>query len=80
MMVKITTGVPEEDQRSSFQNATLQGAGNIAFSVSTRIEVPEEVAKRGGDAVNAFVREALELAAGASPAISFEVQSGPASA
>lgn len=42
---EIALGIPGDAQESDFMNATLQptGKGNLEFSVSVLIEVPEEI-------------------------------------
>lgn len=75
MNLKITTGVSEDDQLSSFQNATLQGAGAFAFSIATHVTVPDTVIAEGEAAVAKFVEDALVRGD-----VAFEVQIGSASA
>ena len=39
----ITTGVPGDDQESSFMNATLQSTSGLEFSVAVHIGVPGDM-------------------------------------
>lgn len=73
MTIKITQGIDEEAQESSFMNATLQGWGKVAFSISTTVKVPqsmqddpEQVARWVESALNPFD----------SGVVDFEVQIG----
>jgi hypothetical protein len=77
--VSLLLGVSEDDQRCSFENATLQGSGVSAFSVATRINIPVDVAEQGDDEVTEFIGKVLTTAIKASPALSFDVQIGPSS-
>lgn len=78
--VKTLSGVPEAEQRSNFQNATLQGAGpHIAVSIATSVTVPPEVYGLGEAAVEGYLRALLGKATiETDEALSFEVQIGPA--
>ena len=42
--IEIREGIPASEQESSFMNATLQSAGDFAFSVATHVDVPERFA------------------------------------
>ncbi len=75
--VNISLGVSEEEQEGSFQNATLQGAGDsLAFSIATRLKVPESVAAEGETAVAQYLQDALTLASRVVEGLEFEVQIG----
>lgn len=75
--VEIATGIDESEQEGSFQNATLQGVVNLfAMSIAANLEVPDEVADNGQEAVGTYVREALSRAAREVPGLSFTVQIG----
>ena len=78
--VFLRTGQDEGTQISSFQNATFQRAGeNLALSIATTIQVPDEVVAQGEAAVATWVEDALWQAASAvkGKALTFEVHVGP---
>lgn len=75
--VKIETGLSEGDQQSSFQNATLQGAGDrLAFSVATEMDIPEDVSSQGEIAVADYLREQFSKATAVVPNLRFDIQLG----
>jgi hypothetical protein len=74
--VSLLLGVSADDQRGSFQNATMQG-GAAAFSIATHIDVPVDVAAGREAAIAEYVQGTLDAAVKASPALSFDVQVGP---
>lgn len=81
MSVTINAGTDfdEDAQAGSFMNATLQSAGDaVAFSVATRVEVPEAVYALGIEAVSEFLVDTLEKAICECPMLRFQVQVGPA--
>lgn len=79
--VTVTTGVPESEQQSSFQNATLQSASDaLAFSVATDIAIPPAVAQVGEGAVADYLRDNLRIAAVAMPGLAFTIQLGKSDA
>lgn len=67
----VKLGIPEEEQESSFQNATLQGAQGIAISVATQVPFGDEETETG-------IAEKLrnDLAPLCSKGYSFEIQIG----
>lgn len=75
-MAKIETGIPEFDQEGSFMNATLQGVGNLAFSIQTEFEVPEAIFVKGEAAVAGYLAAYLAVAEAAVPGLRFTVQLG----
>lgn len=70
----VDVGVPGGDQLDSFQNATLQYAGDVAVSVACHVDVPEDVVERGAGAVGWWVGQLLS---GVDGRLSFHVQVGP---
>ncbi len=80
MTVCIQTGYSEEQQESSFMNATLQGAGAVAFSIATHITVPDDVSAQGEACVANYLRDALTAAtqAAAEYGLKFHAQVGAA--
>lgn len=77
--VSITRGIPEGEQTSSFQNATLQGAGGgIAFSIASHVKVPDSIVARGESAVADYLNDLLSRAAASADGLLFEVQVGAA--
>lgn len=74
--VTVQVGPDWDEQRSDFQNATLQESkdGTVAYSIAARLPVD------GGDvhAAAAELREKLERAVAAVPGLTFHVQVGPA--
>lgn len=75
--VNIATGIPEDEQESSFMNATLQGAGpGIAFSIATKLDIPDEIISKGEAMVATYISQTLETAAAGAPGLHFEVQLG----
>lgn len=74
--VTIRKDVEEEEQQAMFQNATLQGAADIAFSIATFVKVPSEVLTQGQDAVAEYLRKLLGEREPAN--VSYEIEIGPA--
>jgi hypothetical protein len=76
--VCVEAGIPEDDQQGSFQNATLQGAGdNLAFSIATHLDIPDEIAREGEGAVASYITEQMaRVAAAGVPGLRFTVQIG----
>lgn len=75
--VKVVTGVNEIEQERLFANATLQRAGKmIAVSIATYVEIPEEVAFAGEDAVARFLARELSAVARNAQSIEFDVRVG----
>lgn len=72
--VTIEIGPSADEQMSSFQNATLQNADAVAFSVATHVDVPQSVRDQGEQAVGDWLRELLS---GGPEGVTFEVQVGP---
>lgn len=77
-MANIEIGIPEEDQEGSFMNATLQSVGDVAFSIQTDFDIPEDVGAAGEVAVERYLAEQLAKAEAAVPGIRFTVQLGEA--
>lgn len=77
-VVTIETGVSENAQMSAFQNATLQGSDQIAFSIAAFLKVPVSVYAQGQEAVADYIRQHLQTAASAAEGLSFTVQIGAA--
>lgn len=78
--VLLRTSQDEATQVSSFQNATFQRVGeNLAISIATTIQVPDEISAQGEAAVATWVEAALWQAASAvkGKALTFEVHVGP---
>lgn len=76
--VSAEMGCAENDQSTSFMNATLQGAGNdLAISIATHIDIPEAVSVKGEQAVAQHLKDQLSSAANAYHGLSFSVQIGP---
>lgn len=73
--VNIETGISEGDQQDTFQNATLQGSDEIAFSIATFVKVPKDYSE---EQVEQFLRDVLTRVTDCAPEISFEVQIGEA--
>lgn len=76
----ITTGVPGDDQESSFMNATLQQAGDkwsIEFSVACHIGIPAGPAEHDEDALADYLRDVLERVHIVAPELNWEIQIGP---
>lgn len=78
--VDLTKNCTADEQESGFMNATLQDAGNVAFSIATHIKIPENVSSQGEDAVSSYLAELLEKASNSVEGLSFTVQTGPAEA
>ena len=77
MLLQVDEGIPGDEQESSFMNATLQSAGDLVdFSVSTSIDVPEQISAQGESAVKGYIEDVLRAACLAHPALSFQVQVG----
>jgi len=76
--VFIQTGIQEEDQQSSFQNATLQSAGMNALSIATFLEIPNCIADQGEAVIAEYAKHHLAKAADSVEGLKFEVQIGPA--
>lgn len=75
--VAMVVGPDEEEQESSFMNATLQGAGkHVAFSIATNLLVPETVVAEGLDSVVRHIRYELARATIKCSGLSFVVQVG----
>ena len=75
--VNVVTGIDEHDQELKFTNSTLQNAGKmVSFSVATYVEIPEEIAFSGEDAVAAFLAAQLSKANRNVPCLEFDVQVG----
>lgn len=75
----ITSNIPEEIQKGSFQNSTLQSVGNdIAVSIATYVCVPEHIVAKGQGAIVSFLQGELRRACLFSQALSFNVQIGKA--
>jgi hypothetical protein len=74
MPVTITVGPDAEQQLAGMQNATLQDAGPVTFSIATHVEVPTEIAAAGPERVAEFLHGALPLCR--TPVVSFDVQVG----
>lgn len=77
-VVTIETGVSEDSQMGSFENATLQGTDEIAISIAAYCRVPDSVYAQGQKAVAEHIRRCLEAAVATSEGLSFHVQIGPA--
>lgn len=76
--VKITGGICGDDQQGSFENATMQTAGDyLAFSIKTTLAVPDSVANQGEPVAARYIETVLERASGLVPGLAFEVQLGP---
>lgn len=77
-LVTVDAGTDEDQQESSFMNATLQGAGEaVVMSISTSLEVPEDVIANGEASIAKYVQKVLSIAASSCPGLSFQVQVGP---
>jgi len=82
--VKVESGISEDDQTSSFQNATLQGADvsvagsdtTVAFSIATFLVIPDFIAQKGELEVAGYIKMILSKASEVAPGLSFEVQVG----
>lgn len=77
--VNVLYHVDPEDQAGSFGNATLQGAGDLGFSVATHIELPEHVRSNQRRAAQLIGRICDRMAAAAARngvTVTFEVQVG----
>ena len=75
MTIKITQGIDEGDQETSFMNATLQGWGEVAFSIATTVKVPNSM-KDDPEKVAQWIESALNPFD--SGVVDFEVQIGKA--
>lgn len=76
--VKVTGGICGDDQQGSFENATMQTAGDyLAFSVKTTLAVPDSVANESEKAAARYIESLLDRASSLVPGLSFEVQIGP---
>jgi hypothetical protein len=77
--VDVKLGISEGDQEDSFQNATLQGAGElVAFSIATFISIPSDVAEKGEATIAAFIESTLLQATQSTGGkLKFSVQIGP---
>ncbi len=73
--VTVRTGIDEGMQECSFQNATLQGSGKVAYSIATWVKVPPDVVAGGQDAVAAYLRGLLT---GAPAEATFDIEVGEA--
>jgi len=77
MSVNITTNVPESEQMSEFQNATLQSSDdNTAISIATHLSFPDAVTDAGPEAIARYVELTLNQACKNIRSLSFEVQIG----
>lgn len=75
--VTITTGIPANEQESSFMNATLQQAGNEhSFSIATHVKVPDHICNQGEAAIRDYLMDILGKAALTDRNLTFEVQLG----
>lgn len=76
--LKIETGIPGEDQQSSFMNATLQETADcsLEFSIATYISVSPSL--RTEEELASLISNVLGPVVAADPRVSFEVQIGPA--
>jgi hypothetical protein len=76
--VKVTGGICGDDQQGSFENATMQTAGDyLSFSVKTTLAVPDSVANESEKAAARYIESMLDRASSLVPGLSFEVQIGP---
>jgi deoxyhypusine synthase len=75
--VKVTTGIDEQEQQSSFQNATLQSANRlVAMSIATNLVIEGAAEMTEVELADKIVQY-LDTAAQSIPGLSFEVQVGP---
>lgn len=74
--LRITTDVSGGEQEDTFMNATLQGTrdGKFDFSIATYIEIPDEVAARGEEAIATHIDNVLGDRLG--DGVEFDVQVG----
>lgn len=76
--VKVTGGICADDQQGSFENATMQYAGDyLSFSVKTNLEVPDGIANQGEKPAADYIESMLRRASSLVPGLAFEVQIGP---
>lgn len=73
----IVTGVNGDDQMGSFQNATLQSTPDykLDYSISTHVDIPPDIARRGEEAVANHL--AFVLGDRLGDGVRFRVQVGP---
>lgn len=75
--VTVIEGVDSGKQRGEFANATMQELPcGLVGSIQTFVSVPDDVAARGGLAVQKYLGAVLKAASEAVPALRFEAQVG----